>query len=117
MTTTASPAVTYALQPYPGETTLLHTWAVLVDGQVVSTLYIDPTIGEVMNIETDAEHQRQGLASHLYATASASHLVLHAPESHRTPAGAAFAARVGGDALPCTHGCCDDESSDAGWDA
>lgn len=52
------------------------------------------------------QHQRNGYASTLYYAAAAEIAIYHAPEAHRTPEGDIFAQSVGGESLPCLHGCC-----------
>jgi hypothetical protein len=59
-----------------------------------------------MQVETPREHQGNGYASALYRQAATEIEVFHAPESHRTSEGDRFARSVGGDSLPCLHGCC-----------
>ncbi len=94
---------------YEGETTPMHRWAMVVDGETVSALWVAIETGEIMQVETPRKHQRNGYAGALYRQAATEITIFHAPESHRTPEGDAFARSVGGDALPCTHGCCDRE--------
>lgn len=88
----------------------MHRWQMVIDGDTVSTLWVAVETGEIMQVETPTEHQGNGYASALYRQAAAEIAIFHAPEAHRTYAGDRFAASVGGDSLPCLHGCCDRES-------
>lgn len=83
-------------------------WALIIDGETVSELWVAIDTGEIMQVETPRQHQRNGYAGQLYRAAVAELAVFHAPESHRTPEGDAFARSVGGDSLTCLHGCCTD---------
>lgn len=111
-TLTAAPVISHTIGTYPGESQPLHVWTLTVDGEEASALYVDIETGEIMNVETVAAYRRNGFAAQLYTAAAATHLVLHAPESHRTYEGNAFAHAVGGDSLPCRYGCCDTGDSD-----
>jgi hypothetical protein len=93
---------------YGGEPTPLHRWAIVEGGQIVSALWVSIETGEIMNVETDAARQGEGLASRLYAQAATEIEILHAPESHRTFEGHRFAASVGGPSITCQHGCCEE---------
>ncbi len=104
--TTTTQIITRTTEPYPGETQPGDCWAVVIDGQRVSTLYLDIATGEILNIETEPAHRGQGHATALYRAASAVRPVFHAPVSHRTPDGAGFAAAVGGPELPPCTTCC-----------
>ncbi|SCF42574.1 hypothetical protein [Micromonospora carbonacea] len=88
----------------------MHRWALTIDGDTVSELWVDTTTGEIMQVETPTEHQGNGYATALYRKAAAEITIYHAPESHRTPEGDRFARSVGGEALPCQHGCCDNDN-------
>lgn len=90
----------------------MHRWSMTVNGETVSELWIAIETGEIMQVETADGHGRQGYASALYRQAATEITIFHAPESHRTPEGDAFARAVGGDALPCTYGCCSDSEPD-----
>lgn len=85
-----------------------HRWSMVINGETVSELWVDIETGEIMQVETPTEHQGNGYASALYRQAAAEIAVFHAPESHRTYEGDRFAKSVGGDSLPCQHGCCTD---------
>ncbi len=77
----------------------------VVDGDVVSELWVAMKTGEIMQVETLQRHQGNGYASALYRAAAAEIQIFHAPESHRTYEGNRFAQSVGGDSLPCLRGC------------
>lgn len=80
-----------------------HHWSLVVDGEVVSELWVDTETGEIGQVETAAGHQGNGYASALYHRAAAEIDIYHAPEGHRTPEGDRFARSVGGPALDrCT---------------
>lgn len=85
-----------------------YRWALTIDGEVVSELWVDMTTGEILQVETPRHHQGNGYATALYRQATSEMTIYHAPESHRTYEGNRFALSVGGDSLPCLHGCCDD---------
>jgi len=87
----------------------MHRWSMVVDGETVSELWVAIETGEIMQVETADGHGRQGYASALYRQAATEITIYHAPTGHRTPEGDAFALAVGGDALPCTYGCCSSE--------
>jgi len=85
----------------------MHHWALVIDGEIASELWVDMETGEIMQVETLRKYQRRGYASALYRQAASEMTIYHAPEAHRTPEGDRFARSVGGEALPCLHGCCD----------
>lgn len=97
---------------YPGETTPMHHWSMVIDGETVSELWVDMNTGEIMQVETPAEHQGNGYATALYRRAAGEITIYHAPETHRTYEGDRFARSVGGESLPCLHGCCDNADDD-----
>jgi hypothetical protein len=84
----------------------MHRWSMVVDGETVSELWIAIDSGEIMQVETPKRHQGQGYASALYRQAASEMEIFHAPEAHRTYEGDRFARSVGGDSIPCRHGCC-----------
>lgn len=94
---------------YPGETIPMHHWSMVINGETVSELWVDQETGEIMQVETLPEHQGNGYASALYRQACSEIAIYHAPESHRTYEGDRFAKSVGGESLPCLHGCCSSE--------
>ncbi|OKI47316.1 hypothetical protein [Micromonospora sp. CB01531] len=87
---------------------LAHRWSLVIDGETVSKLWVDPETGEIAQVETPAAHQGNGYASTLYRQAASEIAIFHAPEAHRTYEGDRFARSVGGETLPCLHGCCTD---------
>lgn len=63
------------------------------DGTLASELYADPTTGQIMQLETTAGYERQGLATALVQYAIDNGIeIYHAPEWACTEQGAAFAA-------------------------
>lgn len=98
--------ITRTIATYPGEATPLHRWSAVEDGRAISSLWVSIETGEIMNVETDHDRQGEGLASSLYRVAESEIDIYHAPETHRTFEGAAFAASVGGPSITCQHGCC-----------
>jgi hypothetical protein len=87
----------------------MHRWSMVIDGETVSELWVSIETGEIMQVETPKAHRYNGYASALYRQAATEIEIFHAPASHRTPEGDAFARSVGGDALPCRYGCCNNE--------
>jgi hypothetical protein len=85
-----------------------HHWTLAVDGETVSELWVATESGEIMQVETPRRHQGHGYASALYRAAASKMTIYHAPEAHRTYEGDCFARSVGGNSLPCLHGCCND---------
>lgn len=80
-----------------------HRWSLIVDGETVSTLWVDIATGEIGQVETEPEHQGNGYASALYRQAATEIQIFHAPEAHRTYEGNRFATSVGGPTLDrCT---------------
>lgn len=101
--------ITRDMARYGEQDELMHRWSLTVDGALVSTLWVATETGEIMQVETPTAHQGNGYASALYRQAAAEIAIYHAPESHRTYEGDRFAQSVGGESLPCLHGCCTDE--------
>jgi hypothetical protein len=102
-----SETVTRDISRYSETDEPAHHWSLVIDGETVSELWVSTTTGEIVQVETPREHQRNGYAGQLYRAAAAEIAIYHAPEAHRTPEGDAFARSVGGDSLTCLHGCCD----------
>jgi hypothetical protein len=94
---------------YSNQDEPMHHWAMVADGETVSELWVAIDTGEIMQVETPNGHQGNGYASALCLQAETEIAIYHAPESHRTHEGDRFARSVGGESLPCTHGCCTDE--------
>lgn len=108
MTAIEARTVTYRTGDYHGDGSDLHIWEGISDGETVAALYIARATGEIMNVEVDQDHRRQGWATALYEAATCQIAVYHAPVAHRTPEGDAFAQAVGGPVAdyPCNcHGC------------
>lgn len=87
-------------------------WAMVVDGETVSELWVATETGEIVQVETPRKHQGSGYASALYRQAATEITIFHAPETHRTPEGDRFARSVGGDSLSCLRGCCTDDTEE-----
>lgn len=85
----------------------MDRWVMLIDGEIVSQLWVSIETGEIMQVETAEAYQRQGLAAALYRQAASEIEIFHAPPAHRTPEGDAFARSVGGPVLDyCTQDYC-----------
>ena len=104
--------IAYSTGTYYEETEILHTWKISDESGVAAELYVSMETGEIMNIETRSDRRGEGLARALYEAAGETMPVFHAPESHRTPEGDAFARAVGGESLDCTLGCCDTDDEE-----
>lgn len=83
------------------------TYAVELDGQVVSFLTITADTRVVLNVETVEEHQGEGYARSLWEAANAEAEVLHQQDHHRTPEGDAFARAMGGETADETTDYCE----------
>src|SRR5690606_19417125 len=57
----------------------MHHWALVIDGETVSELWVDMETGEIMQVETLQKHQRRGYASALYRQAASEMTIYHAP--------------------------------------
>lgn len=77
-----------------------HHWTLTLDGETAAELWISTETGEIENVETKPGHQRQGYAAALYRQAASEIQIFHAPESHRSVEGHAFAEAMGGPTLP-----------------
>ena len=75
------------------------TYAVVVDGEQVSTLDIDAATRQVWFVETADGFTGQGFARSLWEAANAEAECFHALAHHRTPEGDAFAHSVGGETI------------------
>lgn len=82
-----------------------NCWTLTVGGELAARLWTDLATGEIGNVETEAGHTRQGYATALYTYAAARTAIYHAPVSHRSVEGHAWAERVGGPSLTCDHTC------------
>lgn len=85
-----------------------HRWSYTIDGETVAELWVSIEDAEIVQVETLPAHRRNGYAAALYRQAASETTIYHSPQSHRTPEGDAFAQAVGGPALECRYGCCDD---------
>ena len=100
--------ITRDIARYSEQDAPAHRWSLTIDGETVSQLWVAIATGEIIQVETPAEHQGNGYASALYRQAASEIAIYHAPEAHRTHEGDRFARSVGGQSLPCLHGCCAD---------
>lgn len=91
--------ITYTARPYYGETEIMHSWTLTVDGEDVSELWANLKTGQIMQVETKKAHQGEGHATALYRHATQTVDLYHSPQEHRTPAGDAFAHAVGGETI------------------
>lgn len=105
----ATLTITHIITTYDGEPEPRHLWAVNDTNGPVAELWVDIDSGEILNIWTRPDQRGNGHATTLYRHASRETAIYHAPASHRTPEGDAWARSVGGDSLPCTYGCCSDD--------
>lgn len=108
--------VEHSIGDYRGDGTTAERWLILdptgtTDDPhgIVAGLWVDLDTREVLQVEVYPDRRREGLATRLWAEATRTSTVLHAPAAHRTPEGDAFARAGGGDSAPCTHGCCSSE--------
>jgi hypothetical protein len=101
--------ITRDIAKYSEQDQPMHRWSLVINGETVSELWVDIDTGEIMQVETPRAHRENGYATALYRRAASEATIYHAPESHRTADGNRFAYSVGGDSLPCLHGCCTDE--------
>lgn len=93
--------VSYALSPFPGESTPMHHWAAKdANGQVVSEIWADKDTGQIMQVETAPHRRREGIATALFGVASKQVSLYHSPAGHRTFEGHRWAKAVGGDDIP-----------------
>lgn len=91
-----------------------HRWSAVIDGETVSELWVDIATGEIAQVETPREHRRNGYAAALYRQAATEIAIYHAPASHRSVEGDAFAEAMGGPVAECPADCyctptCDEE--------
>lgn len=75
------------------------TYALTVDGELVSFLTVDAATRKVWNVETSTGHRGRGYARTLWTTANADGECFHDLEHHRTAEGDAFAYAVGGQTI------------------
>lgn len=99
---------------YYGDATANHIWEITDESGIVAELYVSVERHEIMQVWTREARRGEGLARALYETASREMDIYHAPESHRTPEGHAFAHAVGGESVECDAGCC--TTTDDTWE-
>jgi hypothetical protein len=97
--------ITHQVTRYSAADEPSNCWTGTIDGITVAQLWTDLATGEIGNIETTRGHERQGYATALYRHAAARTEIFHAPVSHRSVEGNAWAERVGGPSLTCDHTC------------
>lgn len=102
-------AIEYSTGTYYTEPAILHRWMITDADGLAAALYVSMDDLEIMNIEVREDRRGEGLARALYKAASEQMEIFHAPESHRTEDGNGFAHAVGGPALECRYGCCEQE--------
>jgi len=99
----SEPTITRDIARYSDTDEPSHRWALTIDGETVSELWVEIGTGQIMQVETPRKHQGNGYASALYRQAASEIQILHAPEAHRTPEGQRFAESVGGETIDrCT---------------
>lgn len=98
--------ITYRIGAYYGDNSHNHIWELADDAGIAGELYVSIETGEIMNIEVREDRRGEGIARALYETACETVEVYHAPETHRSLEGNAFAAAVGGPEID-TCDCCD----------
>jgi hypothetical protein len=82
-----------------------HRWSMVIDGETVSELWVEIATGEIAQVETPRQHRRNGYAAALYRQAAKEIAIYHAPASHRSPEGDAFAEAMGGPVAECPAHC------------
>lgn len=89
--------IVYSTGTYYSETTPLHRWFAIEDGDRIGELYVDIDREIIINIEVIPARQGEGIARALYEAADAQlDNLQHAPEAGCTPEGLAFAQAMGG---------------------
>ena len=90
--------IEYSIGTYYTETTDMHRWFAIEDGERIGELYVDMDREIIMNIEVSEDHRGKGIARSLYEAADQmlDHLK-HAPAGGCTPEGLAFAQAAGGE--------------------
>ena len=90
--------IEYSIGTYYTETTDMHRWFAIEDGERIGELYVDMDREIIMNIEVHEDRRGEGIARSLYEAADQmlDHLK-HAPAGGCTPEGLAFAQAVGGE--------------------
>lgn len=91
----------YRAQGYYGEVEIMHSWTTTDEtGTVIAELYAQVDTGQIMQVWVAEAHRGEGLARHLYETATQTVALYHSPAEHCTEDGAAFAAAMGGETIP-----------------
>lgn len=91
-------SIEYSIGTYYTETTDMHRWFAIEDGERIGELYVDMDREIIMNIEVNADRRGEGIASALYEAADAQlNSLKHAPAAGCTPEGQAFAQAMGGE--------------------
>ena len=90
--------IEYSTGTYYTETTDMHRWFAIEDGERIGELYVDMDREIIMNIEVIESRRGEGIARSLYEAADQmlDHLK-HAPAGGCTPEGLAFAQAMGGE--------------------
>ena len=73
-------------------------YTMIDDGAEIGHL-LAHTSGLILNVEVDADHQGEGIATSLYRYADAQQGLYHIPSWGRTEDGDAWAKRMGGDTM------------------
>lgn len=82
-----------------------HRWSMVIDDETVSELWVEIGTGEIIQVETSTAHRRNGYAAALYRQAATEIAIFHAPASHRSFEGNAYAEAVGGPVADCPADC------------
>lgn len=102
---TGEMTITHQVARYGAGDDPSNCWTATIDGVIVAQLWTDQATGEIGNIETTPGHERRGYATALYLHAASQTAIYHAPVSHRSIEGNAWAERVGGPSLTCDATC------------
>jgi hypothetical protein len=86
------------------ETAEAISYAMVIDGETVSHLDVDPGARWILHVETMPAHQGCGYARQLWDAVNAEAECFQALDHHRTAEGDAFAQAVGGDLYQGTGG-------------
>ncbi len=105
------------------ETAEAISYAMVIDGETVSHLDVDPGARWILHVETMPAHQGCGYARQLWDAVNAEAECFHALDHHRTAEGDAFAQAVGGETIDGQAGlvaqCCtctaDDDDESEEW--
>lgn len=90
--------IEYSIGTYYTETTPMHRFFAIEDGERIGELYVDIDREIIMNIEVIPSRRGEGIARSLYGAANAKLANLkHAPAAACTAEGLAFAEAMGGE--------------------